>query len=224
MIFVAIQEQKTYNSGYSLVVTHLTTNPPVRCLNRAERTGSLVLNVLWSYVFVRNFGKFTSSLRNGFIMVPHLERASHSTQNLVWRDFTFLSLADNYRSLTDFILQTLFAIYHSISVNTHTCTEACSYLPLVRVQILSDEQASATMSAGILLSDLSTKRVLVQVKKRLESTRNKDSQSTVHLATGRYRIGFIDWMTGDICAPPGPRGMSESDPDCKTHGSAIRTI
>jgi hypothetical protein len=32
------------------VVTHLTTNPPVRCLNRAERTGSLVFNVLWSYV------------------------------------------------------------------------------------------------------------------------------------------------------------------------------
>jgi hypothetical protein len=44
------KEQKTYNSGYSLVVTHLTTNPPVRCLNRAERTGSLVFNVLWSYV------------------------------------------------------------------------------------------------------------------------------------------------------------------------------
>jgi hypothetical protein len=41
---------KTYNSGYSLVVTHLTTNPPVRCLSRAERTGSLVFNVLWSYV------------------------------------------------------------------------------------------------------------------------------------------------------------------------------
>jgi hypothetical protein len=41
---------KTFNSGYSLVVTHLTTNPPVRCLNRAERTGSLVLNVLWSNV------------------------------------------------------------------------------------------------------------------------------------------------------------------------------
>ena len=44
------KEPKTYNSGYSLVVTHLTTNPPVRCLNRAERTGSLVFNVLWSYV------------------------------------------------------------------------------------------------------------------------------------------------------------------------------
>jgi hypothetical protein len=42
--------KKTYNSRYSLVVTHLTTNPPVRCLNRAERTGSLVFNVLWSYV------------------------------------------------------------------------------------------------------------------------------------------------------------------------------
>jgi hypothetical protein len=44
------RQAKTYNSGYSLVVTHLTTNPPVRCLNRAERTGSLVFNVLWSYV------------------------------------------------------------------------------------------------------------------------------------------------------------------------------
>jgi hypothetical protein len=44
------KDTKTYNSGYSLVVTHLTTNPPVRCLNRAERTGSLVFNVLWSYV------------------------------------------------------------------------------------------------------------------------------------------------------------------------------
>jgi hypothetical protein len=35
---------KTYNIGYSLVITHLTTNPPVRCLNRAERTGSLVVS------------------------------------------------------------------------------------------------------------------------------------------------------------------------------------
>ena len=47
---------KTYNSGYSLVVTHLTTNPPVRCLNRAERTGSLVFNVLWSYVIWLTIG------------------------------------------------------------------------------------------------------------------------------------------------------------------------
>jgi hypothetical protein len=46
------KKSKTYNSGYSLVVTHLTTNPPVRCLNRAERTGSLVFNVLWSYVLI----------------------------------------------------------------------------------------------------------------------------------------------------------------------------
>jgi hypothetical protein len=41
---------KTYNSGDSLVVTHLTTNPPVQCLTRAERTGSRDLIVLWSYV------------------------------------------------------------------------------------------------------------------------------------------------------------------------------
>jgi hypothetical protein len=43
---------KTYNSRYSLMVTHLTTNPPVRCLSMAERTGSRGLNVLWSYVEV----------------------------------------------------------------------------------------------------------------------------------------------------------------------------
>jgi hypothetical protein len=44
------QEAKTYNSGDSLVVTHLTTNSPVQCLTRAERTGSRDLIVLWSYV------------------------------------------------------------------------------------------------------------------------------------------------------------------------------
>ena len=42
--------QKTYNSGYSPVVTHLTTNPPVHCLSTAERTGSSIFSVLWSYV------------------------------------------------------------------------------------------------------------------------------------------------------------------------------
>ena len=56
---------KTYNSGYSLVVTHLTTNPPVRCLNRAERTGSLVFNVLWSYVEVNE--------KNGVSNSTHVE-------------------------------------------------------------------------------------------------------------------------------------------------------
>jgi hypothetical protein len=63
---------KTYNSGYSLVVTHLTTNPPVRCLNRAERTGSLVFNVLWSYVIGRNFVS-TISLHMGVtLQLRHL--------------------------------------------------------------------------------------------------------------------------------------------------------
>jgi hypothetical protein len=44
------QKAKTYNSGDSLVVTHLTTNPPVSCLYMAERTGSLIFRILWSYV------------------------------------------------------------------------------------------------------------------------------------------------------------------------------
>ena len=35
---------KTYNSEYSLVFTHLPTNPPVRCLNWVGRTGSLTVS------------------------------------------------------------------------------------------------------------------------------------------------------------------------------------
>ena len=35
---------KTYNSGDSLVVTYLTTNPPVHCLYIAKRTGSLIVS------------------------------------------------------------------------------------------------------------------------------------------------------------------------------------
>ena len=38
---------KTYNSGYSLAVTHhLTTNPPVRYLNRVEQMRSLACCLL----------------------------------------------------------------------------------------------------------------------------------------------------------------------------------
>jgi hypothetical protein len=44
------KKAKTYNSGYSPVVTHLTTNTPVHCLSTAERTGSSIFSVLWSYV------------------------------------------------------------------------------------------------------------------------------------------------------------------------------
>jgi hypothetical protein len=49
----AKRKVKTYNSRDSLMVTHLTTNPPVSCLNRAERTGSLVFMILWSYVDIK---------------------------------------------------------------------------------------------------------------------------------------------------------------------------
>ena len=34
------------------MVTHLTTNPPVHRLSTAERTGSAIVDVLWSYVEV----------------------------------------------------------------------------------------------------------------------------------------------------------------------------
>jgi hypothetical protein len=32
------------------MVTHLTTNLPVSCLDIAERTGSIAFRILWSYV------------------------------------------------------------------------------------------------------------------------------------------------------------------------------
>jgi hypothetical protein len=54
---LGFKKSKTYNSRDSLMVTHLTTNPPVSCLNRAERTGSLVLMILWSYVKEQEFAK-----------------------------------------------------------------------------------------------------------------------------------------------------------------------
>ncbi len=41
---------KTYNSGDSLVVTHLTTSPPVEGLTCEEQTSFCGLLRLWSYV------------------------------------------------------------------------------------------------------------------------------------------------------------------------------
>jgi hypothetical protein len=49
-LYANSKRAKTYNSGDSPVVTHLTTSPPVHCLYEAERTGSLIFSVLWSYV------------------------------------------------------------------------------------------------------------------------------------------------------------------------------
>ncbi|KAK1948822.1 hypothetical protein LY78DRAFT_595115, partial [Colletotrichum sublineola] len=41
---------KTYNARYSLVVTDPTTNPALTGLSTGERTGSRVLQWVWSYV------------------------------------------------------------------------------------------------------------------------------------------------------------------------------
>jgi hypothetical protein len=42
--------KKTYNTGYSLVVTDPTTNPALIGLSMGERTGSRVFQWVWSYV------------------------------------------------------------------------------------------------------------------------------------------------------------------------------
>ena len=50
--------KKTYNSGYSLVVTDPTTNPPITGLTRGERTGSRAFQYLWPYVLYEGRNKF----------------------------------------------------------------------------------------------------------------------------------------------------------------------
>ena len=43
-------EKKTYNTGDSPVVTHLSTDPALSSLSMGERTGSRVFLEVWSYV------------------------------------------------------------------------------------------------------------------------------------------------------------------------------
>jgi hypothetical protein len=49
-IFSFKERKKTYSSGYSLVVTDPTTNPPIIGLTKGERTGSRAFQYLWPYV------------------------------------------------------------------------------------------------------------------------------------------------------------------------------
>jgi hypothetical protein len=66
------RKAKTYNSGYSLVVTYLTTNPPVRCLNRAERTGSLVVSCsIVTYTLEYTVFGFLSSVNGSLAHCGH---------------------------------------------------------------------------------------------------------------------------------------------------------
>jgi hypothetical protein len=60
------KKSKTYNSRYSLVVTHPTTNLPIYSLNMGERTGSLVLCSLWSYVTVISLFQYLYLLEKWF--------------------------------------------------------------------------------------------------------------------------------------------------------------
>ena len=91
---------KTYNSGYSHVVTHRTTSPPVRSLSSGERTGSSVLCDLWSYVPVTRRREFIyrrsgSGSRPAPVLNPPLDRtrgrrplppSAHSTRKpSLWR-------------------------------------------------------------------------------------------------------------------------------------------
>jgi hypothetical protein len=50
LVLIEKSEKKTYDSGDSPVVTHLTTSPPVFRLSKDDRTGIPALEILWSYV------------------------------------------------------------------------------------------------------------------------------------------------------------------------------
>jgi hypothetical protein len=63
------KRHKTYNSGYSLVVTYLATNPLVCCLNRAEQTGGLVVSWL-----------LTTKVRNTDVQL-HQQLAAHNADS-----------------------------------------------------------------------------------------------------------------------------------------------
>jgi hypothetical protein len=67
----------------NIVVTHLTTNPPVRCLNRAERTGSLVFNVLWPYVENKSDNDRYNDSLYGRQLVPDVRSSPHNLQTIV---------------------------------------------------------------------------------------------------------------------------------------------
>jgi hypothetical protein len=88
---LATIKAKTYNSGDSLVVTHLTTNPPVQCLSTAERTGSSVFIVLWSYVSVESTACCYILLDIGAYHTKHEPlMAQQSTQKeQQWANITF---------------------------------------------------------------------------------------------------------------------------------------
>jgi hypothetical protein len=71
---------KTYNSGDSPILTNSTTNPPVHCLYMAERTGSLVFSVLWSYV--KRHDNSTVYIHVAHPTASEALRARHGTRNL----------------------------------------------------------------------------------------------------------------------------------------------
>ncbi|KAK2052170.1 hypothetical protein LY76DRAFT_527216, partial [Colletotrichum caudatum] len=62
-------KNKTYNTRYSLVVTDPTTNPALTGLSMGERTGSRVLQWVWSYVTATPHMIAYSRRRNGKTML-----------------------------------------------------------------------------------------------------------------------------------------------------------
>jgi hypothetical protein len=78
----AKKKSKTYNSRYSLVVTHPTTNLPIYSLIPGERTGSHIFCSLWSYV--EAFVLFNYIQQKDFRSLRRIPPLSHVLGICVW--------------------------------------------------------------------------------------------------------------------------------------------
>jgi hypothetical protein len=120
------KKQKTYNSGYSLVVTDPTTNPPIWSLCMAERTGCPVLSSLWSYVLAMCLNSslkrsiHQNSLNESHGYSSHQGKSEDSTmsssRNVCFQGPGSTSLTNRYRLIRSQKLQSRHAsYYHGLS-------------------------------------------------------------------------------------------------------------
>ena len=78
------------------MVTHHSTNLTVSCLNMGERAGSLVLNCLWPYVTIHEFGDHISLITK--VELPILDVASTPRAAV---DVALDLSSSEYRSVSD---------------------------------------------------------------------------------------------------------------------------
>lgn len=67
------KKKETYNTGYSLIVTDLTTNPALTSLSTWEQTGPTVFSWVWPYVI--------ACMWTGIKKEVHLSQGARATKS-----------------------------------------------------------------------------------------------------------------------------------------------